>query len=138
MKSGVGKLIAKTAAATLAFILAALLLFLGVCSLCFPSVMVGLTNGLGLERSCAAYSVNLYEQTGDVADLANAVERSYFTAETAQDFARVAQLGEQLQAHEDYDAYCAEQGADSASGEFTDYDAYITALIESARAHAAA
>lgn len=130
-----GKLIAKTAAATLAFILAALLLFLGVCSLCFPSVMVGLTNGLGLERACAAYTVNLYEQTGEISDLADAVERCYYSGK----YDKAVRYGEELLAADGFEAFCAERDAETAGDEdiSSGYHEYITALIDSARALAA-
>lgn len=129
-----GKLIAKTAGATLALIIAALLLFIGLCSLCFPSVMVTLSDGLGLERAAAAYSVNLYEQTGEVADLADAVERKYSTAESAADYAETARLGETLLLSEGYPAFCAAQDETFSSEYYDDYDAFMTALVESARA----
>lgn len=130
-----GKLIAKTAAATLAFIIAALLLFFGVCSLCFPSVMVSITEGLGMERACAAYSVNLYEQTGEISDLADAVERCYYS----EKYDTAIRYGEKLLASDDFEAFCAVRDAETAGDEdiSSGYREYITALIDSARALAA-
>ena len=61
-----GKLIAKTAAITLACIIAAALLLFGIFSLFFPSVMMSLTDSLGMEGPCASYTVSVYEKTGNV------------------------------------------------------------------------
>ena len=84
-----GKLIAKTAALTLACILAVLLVLFGVFSLFFPGVMVSLTDSLGLEGPCATYSISLYNRTGKADDLADALERSY----AAEHYGDVAEYG---------------------------------------------
>lgn len=130
-----GKLIAKTAGATLAVIVALLLLFIGLCSLCFPSVMVSLADSMGLERAAAAYSVRVYEQSGDVADLAELVERSYY----AENYSAAAEYGERLLADEDFAAYCTQKDAESAGDANIElgYDEYMERLVESARQLAA-
>ncbi len=122
-------MIAKTAAATLAFILAALLLFVGACSLWAPSVMVTLTDSLGMRRAAAAYSVSCYEQSGEIADLAKAVERKFSVSESAEDFSVTARLGTELLLSEEYPAFCEEQDAVFSSEYYADYDAYMTALV---------
>ena len=69
--------------------------------------MVGLTNGLGLERACAAYTVNLYEQTGEISDLADAVERCYYS----EKYDKAVRYGEELLAADGFEAFCAERDA---------------------------
>ena len=71
------KLVLKTALITLASVLVLALLVYGVLSLFVPSAMVSLTDKLGMDGACARYSVSVYEKTGDIDDLAAAVERSY-------------------------------------------------------------
>ena len=72
-----GKLIVKTAVITLACIIALALLLFGVFSLFFPSVMVSVTDKLGMESACASYSVSQYKKSGTMEDLSAAVKRSY-------------------------------------------------------------
>ena len=98
-----GKLIAKTALITLACILALALLLFGVFSLFFPSVMVSITNGLGMDGACASYSVSVYKHTDDVNDLAIAVERSYY----AERYGDAAEYGAILLQRDDFSAFCA-------------------------------
>ena len=97
-----GKLIAKTAAITLACIIAVLLLLFGIFSLFVPSVMVSVTDALGMEGPCASYSVSVYKKTGKTEDLAPAVERSYL----AGHYADAAEFGLKLLAAEDFSSYC--------------------------------
>ncbi len=72
-----GKLIIKTAAITLACIIVLALILFGVFSLFFPSVMVSVTDKLGMESACASYSVSQYKKSGTIEDLSVAVKRSY-------------------------------------------------------------
>lgn len=97
-----GKLIAKTAVITLACIIAVLLLLFGIFSLFVPSVMVSVTDALGMEGPCASYSVSVYKKTGKTEDLAPAVERSYL----AGHYADAAEFGLKLLAAEDFSSYC--------------------------------
>ena len=89
--------------------------------------MVGLTNGLGLERACAAYTVNLYEQTGEISDLADAVERCYYS----EKYDKAVRYGEELLAADGFEAFCAERDAETAGNEdiSSGYREYITALF---------
>lgn len=98
-----GKLIAKTAALTLACILAVLLVLFGVFSLFFPGVMVSLTDSLGLEGPCATYSISLYNRTGKADDLADALERSY----AAEHYGDVAEYGVIFLNRVDFYDFCA-------------------------------
>lgn len=97
-----GKLIAKTAAITFGGIIAAALILFGIFSLFFPSVMVSLTDKLGMEGACASYSVAQYEKSGDIEDLALAVERSYY----AEHFKDAADLGDKLIQSKDFLNFC--------------------------------
>ena len=72
-----GKLIAKTAGITLAAIVALALVLLGMFSWFAPGIMVTITENLGLEGACASYSISVYERSGEIDDLAVAVERCY-------------------------------------------------------------
>ena len=102
LAGGMGKLIAKTAAITLACILAAGLLLFGIFSLFVPSVMVSVTDALGMEGACASYSVSVYKKSGKTEDLAPAVERSYL----AEHYADAAEYGARLLAAEDFSDFC--------------------------------
>lgn len=106
-----GKLIAKTAAITLACIIAAALLLFGIFSLFFPSVMMSLTDSLGMEGPCASYTVSVYEKTGKTEDLALAVERSYL----AEHYEDVAKYGILFLQSEDFSSFCLEEDKNSGS-----------------------
>lgn len=101
-ENDLGKLIAKTALVTLACILALALLLFGVFSLFFPSVMVSVTNGLGMDSACASYSISVYKHTKDVGDLAVAVERNYY----AEKYGDAAEYGSILINSEQFSDYC--------------------------------
>lgn len=100
-----GKLIAKTAAITLACIIAAALLLFGIFSLFFPSVMMSLTDSLGMEGACASYTVSVYDKTGKTEDLALAVERSYL----AGHYEDAAKYGVIFLDSEDFSAFCSKE-----------------------------
>ena len=106
-----GKLIAKTAAITLACIIAAALLLFGIFSLFFPSVMMSLTDSLGMEGPCASYTVSVYEKTGKTEDLALAVERSYL----AEHYEDAAKYGILFLQSEDFSSFCLEEDKNSGS-----------------------
>ena len=72
-----GKLIAKTAAYTLAAVIAAAFILFGVVSLAAPSAMASFTDALGMDGACAYYSVEAADRSGATDDLALAAERSY-------------------------------------------------------------
>ncbi len=104
-----GKLIAKTAAITFACIIVVALVLFGIFSLFVPSVMVSLTDSLGMTGACAYYSVAQYEKSGDVADLADAVSRSY----EAGHYDAAAEYGALLRKHPSYADYCAARDAET-------------------------
>ena len=103
-----GKLIAKTAAITFACIIVLALVLFGIFSLFVPSVMVALTDSLGMTGACAYYSVAQYEKSGDISDLADAVSRSY----EAEHYEDVAEYGIILRMDAGYDEYCAQRDAE--------------------------
>ncbi len=104
-----GKLIAKTAAITLACIIVLALVLFGIFSLFVPSVMVSLTDSLGMTGACAYYSVAQYKKTGDIEDLADAVSRSYEAAH----YDAAAEYGAILRKDPGYGDYCAQRDAET-------------------------
>ena len=97
-----GKLIVKTAAITLACIIAVALILFGVFSLFFPSVMVAVTDKLGMESACASYSVSQYKKSGTIGDLSAAVKRSY----AAGHYEDAASYGKILINDDGFTAFC--------------------------------
>lgn len=107
------KLILKTAAVTLAAIVSVALIVFGIVSLAFPSAMVTFTDKLGMESAAAYYSVSVYDKSGEIGDLAEAVERSY----NAKHYRDAAEYGNLLLGNEDFLTYSASRDAsDSDSG----------------------
>lgn len=123
-----GKLIGKTVCATLALLLAVFLFVYGICSIFFPSVMISVTDSLGLEKTNATYTIRLYEKTGELSDLATAIERCYFVGK----YEEVVEYGMILLADEGYEEFCKEQDETYTSTYYENYNAFITALIASA------
>lgn len=123
-----GKLIGKTVCATLALLLAVFLFLYGICSLFFPSLMMTVSDSLGLEKTNATYSIRLYEKTGELSDLASAIERCYFVGK----YQEVVKYGTILLADDGYEEFCEEQDETYTSAYYENYDAFITALIASA------
>lgn len=126
-----GKLIAKTATLTFAALLAVCLISFGVFSIFFPSVMVDVTNGLGMERACATYSLSVFERSNKTSDLATAVERCYNVGR----YDTVAEYGEKLLGREDYYSYCKERDQKTesqgyAGGNFQQYTTGIVACAQ--------
>ena len=114
-----GKLILKTALITLACIIALALLLFGVFSLFFPSVMVSVTGGLGMDGACASYSVSVYKHTDEIGDLALAVERSYY----AERYGDAAEYGAVLLGRDDFPSYCS--ALDAADGKLGTADSRV-------------
>ena len=118
------KLILKTALITLACVLALALLLFGVFSLFVPSVMVSLTDKLGMESACARYSAAVYEKSGAIDDLAVAVERNY----GAGRYEAAAEYGTELLQRDDFDSYSAARDADSL-GLTASYAQYAAGIV---------
>ena len=76
-RGALGKLVLKTAAVTFSLLVAFALIVFGAVSLVSPSAMVAFSDSLGMTGVGAYYSVAAYERSRDIADLAEAVERSY-------------------------------------------------------------
>ncbi len=127
-----GKLVVKTAAITLACILAVALLLFGVFSLFFPSVMMELTDRMGMDGACASYSIAQYKKSKKVDDLAIAVERSYH----AEHFEDAAVYGKIFLDSEEFSEYCGRLDAGMSSseqemlGDSAQYYAGITAVSQ--------
>lgn len=122
------KLILKTALITLACVLALALLLFGIFSLFVPSVMVSLTDKLGMESACARYSAAVYEKSGAIDDLAVAVERNY----GAGRYEAAAEYGAELLQRDDFDSYSASRDADSL-GLTASYAQYAAGIVSVAQ-----
>ena len=127
------KLILKTALITLACVLALALLLFGVFSLFVPSVMVSLTDKLGMESACARYSAAVYEKSGAIDDLAVAVERNY----GAGRYEAAAEYGTELLQRDDFDSYSAARDADSL-GLTASYAQYAAGIVSVAQYYSGA
>ena len=127
------KLILKTALITLACVLALALLLFGVFSLFVPSVMVSLTDKLGMESACARYSAAVYEKSGAIDDLAVAVERNY----GAGRYEAAAEYGAELLQRDDFDSYSAARDADSL-GLTASYAQYAAGIVSVAQYYSGA
>ena len=120
-----GKLIAKTAGITLAAIVALALVLLGMFSWFAPGIMVTITENLGLEGACASYSISVYERSGDIDDLAVAVERCY----NVGDYENAASYGSELLSDEGFDDYCAKRDNEITSDYIGDTDQYLIGIV---------
>lgn len=122
-----GKLVAKTALITLASIIALVLVLFGVFSLFFPSVMVSVTNALGMDSACASYSISVYRHSGKTDDLAAAVERCYY----AERYGDASEYGVILLDAEDFEKYCSEKDSQNSESSFVrgSYAQYMTGLV---------
>ena len=120
-----GKLIAKTAGITLACLIALLFILFGVFTIFFPSVMVEVTDFCGMDKAAARYAVSVYERSNGIDDLADVVERAYFTEswDTAADY------GERLMARADYEEYCRGRDEADADSGLAAYAQYISGIV---------
>lgn len=128
-ESALGKLIAKTAAVTLACIIALMLVLFGVFTVLFPSVMLRITDLCGMEKACTQYAVSVYSRSKEIDDLANVVERGYVSAS----WKIVSEYGEKLLARADFYDYCAAEDEKSDAEEdgriTSSYAQYMTGLV---------
>ena len=128
-----GKLVAKTALFTLAGILALVLILFGVFTIFFPSVMVTVSDKLGMDKVCTYYAVSVYNRSNDISDLADVVERGY----QSHSWGTVSKYGKKLINRKDFGEFCdlkdieAENGEEGALIAGT-YDQYIVGLIAEA------
>ncbi len=128
-----GKLIAKTAAITVAAVIAAALILFGAAGLIFPASLASLTDSLGMDGASAYYSVAAAERSGSAEDLAVAAERSFLS----RHYEDAVSCGEKLLVHEDFSEYCS--GRDSAQAEDFSvagtYEQYVTGIVASSLYH---
>lgn len=124
------KLILKTAAVTFSLLVALALILFGAVSLASPSAMQSFTESLGMEGLSAYYSVAVCDRTGEVGDIAAAVERSY----SAGHYADAAEYGEILLAAEDFSAYCTLRDGDTEGNGVirSSYAQYARGIVSSA------
>lgn len=126
-----GKLVLKTAAVTFSLLIAFALIVFGAVSLVSPSAMVAFSDSLGMTGVGAYYSVAAYERSGDIADLAEAVERSY----DAGHYADAAEYGVRLLSDSAFAEYSAERDGDTAGNAAINgsYAQYAAGLVSSAQ-----
>ena len=121
------KLILKTAAVTFSLLVAVALILFGAVSLASPAAMMTFTESLGMEGLSAYYSVAVCDRSGEIGDIAAAVERSY----NAGHYADAAVYGEKLLASDEFSAYCTlrdddTEGSGSIRSSYAQYAAGIT------------
>ena len=126
-----GKLVLKTAAATLSFLVAFALILFGVISLASPAAMMSFTASLGMDGASAYYSVAACERSGEIADLALAVEKSY----DAGHYADAAEYGVRLLSDSAFAEYSAGRDGDTAGNAAINgsYAQYAAGLVSSAQ-----
>ena len=79
-------------------LIALCLILWGIFSWLAPSVMVKITDGLGMESACVRYSISVYKKSGEIDDLAVVVERGFL----AEKYNISAEYGQELLAREDF------------------------------------
>lgn len=119
------KVIAKTALKMLAVVAALLVVAFGVASLGFPSAMAGMFEKFGNYSFATGYASLSYTYTKDVADLARCAQDSILAGNDKN----TVKFGDKLVAHEDFDAFCAEESERLN----LDYSQYICGGIACAR-----
>ena len=126
-----GKLVLKTAAATFSLLVALALILFGVVSLASPAAMMSFTDSLDMNGASAYYSVAVYDRTGEISDLAVAVEKSY----DAGHYVDAAAYGEKLLNDSDFSAYCAARDEDTqGNAEIrSSYAQYAGGIVSSAQ-----
>ena len=132
-EGALGKLVLKTAAATVSLIIAFGLILFGIVSLASPSAMMAFADSLAMDGLSAYYSIAIYERTGEISDLAAAVERSY----DVEHYSDAAKYGEQLLSDSGFAAYCIERDEDTAgnAGVISSYKHYAAGIVSSAQYH---
>ncbi len=133
-RGALGKLVLKTAAVTFSLLIAFALIVFGAVSLVSPSAMVAFSDSLGMTGVGAYYSVAAYERSGDIADLAEAVERSY----DAGHYADAADYGSALLKDPGFAGYCSERDAETqgSASILSEYDQYAAGIVSSAQYYA--
>lgn len=126
-----GKLVLKTAAATFSLLVAFALILFGVVSLASPAAMMSFTDSLDMNGVSAYYSVAVYDRTGEISDLAVAVEKSYY----AGHYADAAAYGEKLLDDSSFSEYCAERDEDTQGNAAirSSYAQYAGGIVSSAQ-----
>ena len=125
-----GKLIVKTAAVTFSLLVAVALMLFGIVSLSAPAAMMELTDSLGMNGASAYYSVAVYDRSGDISDLAVAVEKSYDVGH----YTDAAEYGQKMLGDDAFAEYCAARDEDTegSSSILGDYRQYATGMVASA------
>lgn len=111
------KLILKTAIITFCIAVVLAICVFGVVSFCAPAVMMRFTASLGMENVSGDYAYQGYGQTQDIAYLA----RSFEIAARNQDDQVADGRFDELIAHEEFEAYCAEQSVEGLEISYRDY-----------------
>lgn len=126
-----GKLIVKTAAVTFSLLVAAALMLFGIVSLSAPAAMMELTDSLGMNGASAYYSLAVYDRSGDISDLAVAVEKSYDVGH----YSDAAEYGQKMLGDDAFAEYCAARDEDTEGSSYIlgDYRQYAGGIVSSAQ-----
>lgn len=111
------KLILKTAIFTLCAAIVLGVSVFGIVSFCAPSVMMRFTASLGLDNVSGDYAYQEYGQSREISYLA----RSFEVAARNRDDKVADGRFDELIAHEDFEAYCAEQSVEGVDISYRDY-----------------
>jgi hypothetical protein len=121
-----GKLIAKTAIATLGAIIALLLVLFMIFHFFVPSVMLKTTSAFGMDKSALKYSVKVYERSNDLDDLKDVLYR----ANDLDDYAVVVKYSPKMFEDDGFVAFCDSQPVSEISYKSYVISSYIFALQE--------
>lgn len=111
------KLILKTAIITFCVAVVLAISVFGIVSFCAPAVMMRFTASLGMENVSGDYAYQEYGQSQDIDYLA----RSFEIAARNQDDQVADGRFDELIAHKDFEAYCAEQSVEGLEISYRDY-----------------
>ena len=121
-----GKLIAKTAIATLGAIVALLIALFLIFHFFVPSVMVKTTSSFGMDKLALKYSVKVYERSNDLDDLKDVLYR----ANDLDDYDVVVRYSPKMFGDDNFIEFCDNQPASEISYKNYVLSSYIFALQE--------
>ena len=97
------KIILKTILNTLLAILILIVFMFGMLTAFFPSTMMGITYGFGMDGASIYFAERSYNTSGDIYFISYATE----VAIGSDDYAKIESCGERFIADSGFDAYCA-------------------------------
>lgn len=121
-----GKLIAKTAAATLGAIISVLLVVFLILHFFVPSAMVKVTTSFGMEKLALKYSIKTYEKSEDLSDLQDVLYR----ANELEDYSVIVKYSPSMYGDDKFLTFCDAQQSGEISYKSYVLSNYIFALNE--------